>query len=336
MRQLAVMITGILCILNNTIPVYSANLISDVVVQNNFQYGFDHSFGNEGPLKFSLINPQLSGKWACELKSKDGSYIGLPCDQNESTCLFDPMKVGFKVWQSKAFRKLNSDCTREDFILKVSYRSNNGEVDEREVVLSLLPDLPIINNVNYDVFDYDWEHNSIYPNGIFSFDVTSDGADSFWLYFTKSFLFSDDNLFFSFSERFIAEDEIKIEYDADWGEYICVDASNQFGYVRSDTIFTTDFIKDERILERIEELKRRADVRTVQADSSVFFTWNNSILKFEHEMTHIKVYANDGCIALACTSGKELDMSFLSSGIYIVTYFDGTTNKFNNLKILKR
>lgn len=113
---------------------------------------------------------------------------------------------------------------------------------------------PIISNVKF-IYDFNWQDDMIYPDGIFSFDVSCEGATLFLFDCTQSFLFSKENLFFSWCKYYEADNHVHISYDADWGEYIMISAySKDFRWVHSDTICTTDYITDEAILYRINEL----------------------------------------------------------------------------------
>ena len=150
--------------------------------------------------------------------------------------------------------------------------------------------------------------------------MKAEGATRFKLYWSESFLFSPPKNF-RFSEDIEGINEVRIDFDADWGEYLTVAASNQFGYSHSDIICTTDYITDPDVRKRIEELKQQAGITgTNLMPSTIETTWDNNILTFNRPAYHVAVYNMTGSPVMPPTTTQSIDLSHLPGGTYIISY----------------
>lgn len=327
-------IISLIFLFGNTIVAYSENLISESIYQGGLYYGFDHVFSEASPLRFSLNDHNLPGKWSCRLKTTSENMADIPVDINGGYCNFNPTAVPFYMWAEKAFRTFNSLDNRDEFTLYVSFRSESGEYDERSVRLGLLPCRPSLNNIQFK-YQYDWTYDQIYPNGTFSFEVEANNSKTFFLHYSKSFLPPSKNIFFAFTKEFQEENHAVISYDADWGEYVTVSAGNEFGFVNSDTIYTTDYIQDENVIKRINEILGSASNIPV-IENAIPFSWDNEIIRFYTMPRHVCVYSIEGRIVHISSGKGEIDLSNMKDGIYILSYYEERTNRYINYKILKK
>lgn len=311
--------------------VFGQNLISTQIEQDGKKYGVNHVFTGNQPMIFHS-DTGVKGDWKIDILCKDGKYETLySCNESQAfTFNIDGIKWNWDM----AERIYDTTCNRDLFSMKLTFISDEGENESINLSASLLPERPKISNVEFR-YTYNWEYDSIWPDGYFSFICTAKGATKFTMHFTKSFLFEPKNLFFCFTEFFEETDTCKIAYDADWGEFICVSAGNQFGWVSSDTILTTDYITDEDILKRIEELKEKAEIKTVNDDKGIETSWNNGILSFNKEVESVKVIDISGRMVKQKLHVRTIDLTNLPQGLYIISY-ESANNIMNTIKISKR
>ena len=332
--QITPYIIFLIFIVYNSIGAHSENLISESVYQAGSYYDFNHIFSDASPLQFSLNDSNISGEWSCILKSNSDKTLDMPIDSQGEYCNFDPRSVPFQIWQENAFRTFNSFDNRDEFTLYVSFSSENGYSDTRSVRLALLPCRPSINNIQFE-YMYDWEFDQIYPNGNFYFQVEANNAKSFFLHYSESFIPPSENVFFTFVKEFEEENRVNISYNADWGEYISVSARNEFGFVNSDTLYTTDYILDENVIDRINELLNLAN-HSVVLDDEISFNWDNEILRFNKMPQQLSVYSLDGRKLNLVFGNEEINLSNMKNGIYIISYYDDKTKQYITHKILKK
>ncbi len=316
---------------------YSQNseLISTEFTQNGEVKSFDHIVINHLPLKFSLIDETIQGEWRIEIKNNEGKSIYADLESvGRGYCVFNPSTTNIN-WNNIP-RKYDRSLNRDLYEIGVVFCSEYGFVDVKYLKLGLLPSRPQISDVIFNIDAYDWEYDMIYPYGNLSFTIKSDGAQNFYYHTSHSFLFPTNDFFVAFTYRVEGQDEANVSYDADWGEYICVSAGNEFGYVNGDTIFTTDYIKDEAILARIEELKNQAGIHVPNMDGVMQPpTWNNNTLFFNEEVKRVCVYNMMGVLITQGQGLSSMDLSQVSSGVYCVVY-EGYDRKQDKLKIVKR
>ncbi len=336
MKGIAVFIAILTCMTTTCIRALAGeNMISDVIMQNGKEYGFDHIFDGSGVLEFSLNNPDLNGKWKCCLKTGNLQYQEVPIEINGNRCSFDAHSMLSHTWEPDTYREFKESENRDLFILKISFGSDSGISEEREFSMGLIPCRPAIENMVFTC-EYDWKYDSLYPNSLLSFDVISKDAKKFMMSWSNSNLFTDDNLFICYGREYISNDKVHIDYDADWGEYIYVSASNDFGYIHTDMISTTALITDEKNLARIEELKRQAAVNDIEQDGKSSYAWDGDVLRFDSEVNNITVFTLDGRNICHFDYAQEIDLTHLLSGLYLVNYKESITGKTITIKLLKK
>lgn len=319
-------------------------LISPIIEQNDESFGFDHVVTDVSPLTFSLTDEHLSGKWEVNILSNGGAYVEVPSTvQSQNQCIFDPTQLTLTICM-QARRFYDSSLNRDLFELQINFVSDNGIKTTRSLKIALIPGRPVISDICLTYEHYDWEFDSLMDSSVdywdtdFSFNIKSPGATKFTMYVTDSFLFKFTQ--WLYCEDFRGINEAKINYPADWGEYVLVSISNQFGYVHSDTLYTTDYINDPVILARIEELRQQAGISepTVEEEASDTFSWDNNTLTFDNTVSEVYVYDVSGHLLLQSHNVETMDLSYLHGGIYIVAYKRATNQNsiLNKTKIIKR
>lgn len=308
-------------ILFSTFDLYGETFISRQIEQNGKLYDIDTYFTSPSNLAINLTNKEFIGEWAVEVLTNTDDYT--PITFNESfdrQCIINPFDASIKeVWWNSAKKIDNTALNRAFFQIRVSFTTENGKKDEIYLNWGLLPTRPIISNVDF-TYQYNWEHDEIYPNGNFSFDVYSEYAQEFHMYYSQSFLFEPTELL-TVMISYDTDGFSRLGYDADWGEYVQVVAVNYFGYVAGDLICTTSYITDEDILKRIEELREEADVKNISSDATApSYQLKNSILTFDTMVENIYVYDLNGRLQYTAKGCNTVNLSTMPKGIYIIAY----------------
>ena len=330
-RLLFLIITG--CLYLGNTKAMAQYFISPQIIQNGEVYGFDHVFTNPAPLTFSLIDNTIKGEWRVSILSENGEFEETVFEEtDDGQCIFDPNNVSWKY----AARMFITPYQRSLFEIKVTFITDKNVWTHKTVNLGLCPSTPVISDVKF-IYDFDWEYDMVdIDTSDFSFNVHSDNATAYDMSFSYSFLFEVPR-FFGFQMGFKGTDDTRLNYNADWGEYIFVQARNKFGDSHiSDIICTTSYINDEKILNRIAELKTLAGIGNTVNDKVVSPVWSdNNILTFHSTMSQIDVYDLLGAQMVHANDITSLDLSHLTKGVYIVTY-SSTTGNQGKIKILKQ
>lgn len=309
----------------------AAQIISPVVQQGGEVYDFFHVFTSPEELTFSLSDKSIAGEWSICMRTSNNGYEEVDAKVESGDCVFNPRNV---KWVD-AHREYDPESHRSLYEIRVSFKTDGDMEDVHTVKFGLLPKHPEISNISF-TYVYNWDIDAIYPNGTFSFRVDAEGATSFRIHLTDWFLFSSENCFFSTGMSYPqCHDNIEVVYDAEWGEYLKVDAWNEFGHVISDIICTTDYITDIDILNRIEELKRLAGTEDhfVDAQNSLEILENS--IRAAANISCLAIYNMQGQIILEQTGGDTMDISNIPKGMYIIAYTDKTGHT-NSLKYLRK
>ncbi len=324
------MLAAVIMLLESVGVAFAEDLISHYFVQNDETFDIDGTIASSSPLRFSTIDESTQGEWYVYKLLKNGNFVEITgCRTSGNSLVFDPAEV----WWNDSFRIFDSALCRDLFEIQVKFVALDGAEDVKNVRMKLLPSRPQFKSVIF-TYAYDWEWDDIYPNGLFTIQAHSDDAELFIFNYTESFLFElDKNIFFQFCQKYECKEDVKIEFDADWGEFITVQAQNSFGIVTSDTLLTTSYITEEDILNRIDELHRRANVDEIASDVDSV-SWDGRTLQFIKPMQNVSICGIAGSLVVHHREASELDLSNLPSGIYVVTYED--RNKHNYKKIFKR
>ena len=208
--------------------------------------------------------------------------------------------------------------------------SNGWKMD---LLFNFLPSKPVIREVSlvYDYFDY--------KNVMFDADsriemlVNTTRDESLFLDYTEHFLYKgEDDLFFHVTDYFLnhedpagrikkeGNDMYKIWEICDWGQYFRVYAQNKYGLsFYSDTIFTTDLIKDETILETINKSTNIQDIKNQNVEEIQVV---NKKLCLSAYPKLLRIYDNVGREIFKKNVGKSVDLSSYAEGAYIIIVSD--------------
>lgn len=285
---------------------YTQNSNPFIIKQNRNVINTEEVITSPAKLFVSLAEPAIDGRWFVEYLTIKDKYETINIvDDYGLNCIIDP--------------QLDKD--------------GRGHVRESQLQWALVPSRPILKNVHFS-YTYDWTDDTIFPNGIFSFDVDSDSKTWCWLYVSESYIW-EIPVIYAWCEKFDAIESKHIEYPADWGEFVYITANNEFGFSLSDVLYTTDYITDEDILNRINEIRETSSIDEVNIDMDTIETkWNNNTLLFSKEVDNVFVFSINGQLLRTATKCNSFDLSFLSSGVYFVKY--NYNSKSSQTKIYKR
>lgn len=303
---------------------YGGNLISRQIEQNGSFYDAGTYFTSLSDLTIRLTDNDIYGDWNVAILNEKDEYVDIPFIITDyRQCVITPFDETIKKISWREAKKIyNESLNRDFFQLKVTYTASDKNKDEIYLRWGWIPSRPIISNIIFiaNSCDWDWEYDMIFPYGDFSFDVYSDNADRFNFNFSEGCLFEKPD-FFGCVIAYDASDNLRINHDADWGEYIFIVATNYLGYSSSDVLCTTDYITDEIILRRIEELKNEAGIGDVSIDvAPPTYQWNNSTLTFNTQIDQIHIYDLSGRLCHKTDNCDTVDLSDLHNGFYIIVY----------------
>lgn len=317
---------------------FADELISRYIDQDFTLYDTDHVFTKPDSLWFYVpYELKYRGEWSIGILQKSGEYsIHTPKDSRNHSIVVNFSELDYRTAWQNAEHLYDEGNDRYLLEAKISFKVSDGREDHLLIKLALLPEIPKYSNINFS-YEYDWNHDTIWPNGYFSFDATTSGADTYWLHVSYSNLFEPpvDGLFFSWCDRFEVKQPIsKISYDAEWGEYLTVQVQNPFGYVSGEILFTTDYINDTAILTRLEELRHDAHVNDIVSESSIpVFELTGYSIKFNTTVRNICLYDLNGRLIQALENGQCVCIDQLNSGLYILAY-EYNSKQYKNKIIL--
>lgn len=309
--------------------------ICPIVMSNGEGKNIDSIMISPNSLLFTLSDKNATGHWYTYVIAKDGTLMDVECEDMNDSCLFIPGRIRrLPIWYD-AMREYDETHEREVFFLRIKFESETGEVDVRDVRMALLPTKPKFTNIRFD-YEFDWEDISIWPNGLFSFDVISEGAEEYiTLLLSGSYLFSPE-YFFREVRYFdiISNSSINtLSYDAEWGEYIYLFTHNYFGSTKSDTICTTDYIYDKAVVERINSLRQEASVSDVCLDENNDFTIKNREISFNFVVNEICLYDINSLLVKKELFTDILDISDIASGVYILFYITNNIQRVRKVLV---
>ena len=293
----------------------AAELISRKAIQNDLEFNLHASTTSPSPITILLNDKNMDGSWKLEIKSRYGYYRDIDClEAHQGYCVIEP--VNFE-W-NEAYRDFEPETNRDYFDFKLTFSDNAGNEDEVLFKWGLLPSRPVLSDVEF-TYQYDWNDDMIFPNGYFSFAVESKNSDRYWLNITDSFLFGPP-FFFIVCFTFDSSSHDRIGYDAEWGEFVDVGAQNKFGFVHSDTLlFTTDYITDREVLDRIQSIRDNTHVEAINANPTL--DWDNEKISFGRNMM-VDLFDLSGNLILSEKNTSLIFLTDLPKGIYIVIYRD--------------
>lgn len=328
-------INGVLLIcsfFSYTAPIFADRNHPFIIEQGDRILDEDATPISTNSLKIMSKREGVSGEWYLYYLKKDGNFEKLNNIKNEGEyCVINPKE---NIWRD-AYRYYDSKLKRNLFTMKVLFKEYSGQEESSLIDWALSPTKPEISDVSFK-YEFDWNTNEIYPNGLFSFSVSSDDVTRFHTLVRESYN-SDGTP--SDHQWIISSDYegpvTKISYEAaEWGEYLQIFAYNECTYISGDTtLCTTDYIDDPAVLERINELIK-SDVKEISTDTSeLFIQVNQKSVSFMRTADSVSIYDISGHLVSCYVKVDNIDISELTKGMYIVVCkYD---NKLLRKKILK-
>lgn len=196
--------------------------------------------------------------------------------------------------------------------------STNERCDTAKVVFDLLPTKPIINNVDfkYDFFDYE---DGDFVNPQLHLDIQTEGYRELWFLTTTGFEGPSEDFFSILYEAEV--DSLKnghqfVSSPFGWDQKFCVLALSDFGFsIPSDTILTSDYIKDQNIHNYFNQTSGVNSVRNKAA--STFRVMNGRIV-FSSRQSYIRIYNAQGQLVGQKNNSEYIDVSNIGKGIYVL------------------
>lgn len=218
--------------------------------------------------------------------------------------------------------------------------------DSLVVRFNLLPSRLDIIEASFTYSEFDWEYDDFNLKAVLTIVGSAARGNSYSLWCGDSFCFSfPEHYFFRYGcIPNVYENEagkVSLEYNhADWGEFYIVSTHNKYGTVYGvDTLFTTDYISDPKILARLEELEKEYhavssipneyDIRIINKNDHIEINGNKSLVQ------GLFIYDSTGKLIKMQRGGENMDISKLSQGLYIVSCRT-TDNQILTTKIMKR
>lgn len=209
--------------------------------------------------------------------------------------------------------------------------------------LVMLPGRPIIENIQFDIV-YDWQHEA-FPQpkeSSFKFDVCYYNAERIYIYSTCHGQYQTAEkpriLDCIIDSRKIDDTKSGLIHfeipDTDWGECFAVSAYNKHGVTWSDTINTSDYVKDPVLIDYINDYwNKQSGCSDIQQDRSDIIFRDENIICLS-KIQSLSIYSQSGIAVRQFSHPKIIDIADLPKGLYIITF---TTNSHysKSIKYLK-
>lgn len=211
--------------------------------------------------------------------------------------------------------------------------------DSIDFFFNLVPSKPKIIKAefSYDYFDFD----------LFSFFgtkydvvVQSERVKEVYVYYTEFYPSDYDNLEFQYIYGFpdmerINENTYALSSDLwSWQQKIRFFANNEYGGSQySDTLFTNDFVKDQELIDKINETLKIENVseNNEPEDVGVYISHDRLFVK-SSDVRQVRLCNVSGQLVLSENKSNNIDLSLLSKGIYIITVITNN-NKITTKKL---
>lgn len=170
---------------------YTQNSNPFIIKQNRNVINTEEVITSPAKLFVSLAEPAIDGRWFVEYLTIKDKYETINIvDDYGLNCVIDPQLDKWTLAKHVYNDSLRSDV----YLLKIKFEDGRGHVRESQLQWALVPSRPILKNVHFS-YTYDWTDDTIFPNGIFSFDVDSENPTSFWLYVSESYIWENSYIY---------------------------------------------------------------------------------------------------------------------------------------------
>lgn len=276
--------------------------------------------------------------WSLYISTDEGDHKVLETSERVSTWSLKINDIPFLSIPNKTKFLIENDSSLywKGFV-SISNAPNESLLDCYPVTFNLLPSSPKISEIELIYESYDWE-NDCFNNSKLCFEVNAKRLDLCLVYNTETIL-PGDLFYFSYGQECTekTDEGVHVEIDdAQWNQYIKIFARNKFGSVAyGDTLCTTDYIKDEMILQRIKQME--TSILPININSDIELSWNGKNLELNQisNIRNIILYDGAGKINKTFIPRSRIDLSTIPTGIYLIACYM-KNSKVITKKIIKR
>ncbi len=308
----------------------SQNIDSVVTLQDGTIVDCSHAFLDGEMPTFRLQNGKSDNiKWAFNLYDKNEKKTKVIESKNgidNFTFKITPDLFPIYVYNCKKIEFPNDSslyvCGSIDL-----YKDGTA-IDSISVLLNVLPSRPKVKETS--IFgNFDYQEHGYNPCANLTISFISDRMEDCMLaYFVSDSL---NNYLFPKNHSLIYDvvDKLKtgnnsyeLTYNfADWGQFYTIAASNKYGGLHGDTICTTDYITDPKILSFLEMLHNQITVIDNISEENYRIVICNDAITLEG-CTNMDITADifsvNGILKSRSVSTKKIYLNHLVSGTYIV------------------
>lgn len=182
---------------------------------------------------------------------------------------------------------------------------------------------------SYDGFDFETLY---FINPMFKFVFDSEGAENIIMSVSDPWISSKDNIFFFCTMDFTDSEWLNrtgkntfvLETDLAyaWQQYMLIIAENKYGYTKSDTLNTSDYITDPAVIAAFKAEMERLAIRETEKDEPRITLDGEWIYIDNVEGSKIKRFslANvSGCIIAEKRNENRISISNIPHGLYVIT-----------------
>lgn len=328
----------LLCIL---LQIYSYELAaqsyisSKVILANGDCSDITHPFLDEEDPTFSLSDKK-EVYWKAALWCNDEKKELKEFYKPQYPTRYFTLPIHASLFSKEAWRyTLPNDSSV--YYKGVIYAINaNGKIEDSiQVSFNVLPSIPKVKDIHLS-YTYNWEYDCFDNSGILEFTASSSRTSNYSIGVIFSLTSHAGEFFYTFPddpfvEEFIGEESSSLTRvpicfevskmrlkDCEWGQYYLFFASNKYGGVTcKDTIFTTDYITDKIILNRINELrKEETSIHQIELEERMIY--NENCLRILGQAANISIFSVNGCLVKKYSNVSSIDISAYPKGVYII------------------
>ncbi len=311
----------------------SAQLIHSVSLQDGSAVEANHALVKNDTCTF-ISNEKVD--WEFRLLAKKTNFQYITVLESSDTDTFCIPVIREKLSYESSFgvdRDASENDSLEYLVGEVRVTNKDSIVELFPVMLDVLPVRPCVESITWDTITLDpkWDSiNEIAHIKIFCrsrggsavrlgrLDVAVRNGDYFggeenirWNEFETNIDYEQEGEYFTF------------DYWLDWGRYIRVYVSNEFGGIYSSPALVQDYITDSYVLSVIE--KYREELSGIdrnnndESDISVSVSDNRiDISDDDGDLMAVRLVDSTGRVHLARSETTSIDISNYPAGMYIV------------------
>lgn len=271
---------------------------------------------------FSL-KENLKADWSLFIELKGGSIHEAKKTLEKTSFEFNVDDCNIHWVQAAKFTHPNDHNTYYKGFIVCNYKGGHDS-ETIPLLFNLAPSKPILleKEFKYDAFTEEGFQffNTVCHFKIYTERVYTEGRQlicSHTAFFPSDWEWEHRHFCIADYTSVIPNKENTYEIDSNWGwrQLITVIARNKYGFSQnSDTLFTCDFITDQKILDAWKKLTSIIAPNEQEIKISV----ENGTLYINENVQQICIYNLSGQVELQRKKVDSVDLSFLSSGFYLV------------------